>query len=225
MFIFIHYVYIDTPLLSHYNQSSETLFNTETVRLPQSGSGGSAWLRLSLQRLMEVIEGIVSVAGSIYTLVETVKANKKRCRRVAERVRALEELVRSIQQRAQQVPPEVATALRELCITLDSAQELIRKYTLATWVERILHSSSHGDEFSSVNERLNDAFQVLSGALQVEQGNVLHQVFELTSRQREDDLDRREDDDELKRREEADLATPQYLSHQGYAHSEMLKHF
>nr|XP_046251025.1 mixed lineage kinase domain-like protein [Scatophagus argus] len=149
---------------------------------------------------MDFIDPILSVATQIYTLVENVKANKKRCRRVSDRVKALEELVRSIQQRGRgQTSADVENALKELCITLNSAQELIRKYTLANWMERILNSSSHGDEFNSVNERLNDAFQVLSGALQVEQGGLLYQVFELTSREKEDEVDGREDDRELKR--------------------------
>ncbi|KAM7415290.1 hypothetical protein PAMA_019899 [Pampus argenteus] len=148
---------------------------------------------------MDFIDPILSIASQIYTLVENVKANKKRCRRVSCRVKALDELVRSIKNREMlQTSADVEKALKELSITLGSAQDLIKKYTLANWIERILNSSSHGDEFSSVNERLDDAFQVLSGALQVEQGNMLYQVFEQTSRMKEDEVDGRADDAELK---------------------------
>ncbi|XP_044049928.1 mixed lineage kinase domain-like protein [Siniperca chuatsi] len=148
---------------------------------------------------MDLVEPILSIASQIYTLVENVKANKKRCRRVSDRVKALEELVKSVKERKQgQTSADVKKALRELSITLKSAQELIKKYTVSNWLERILKSSGHGDEFISVNERLNDAFQVLSGALQVEQGNTLYRVFELASREKEDEMDGREDDTELK---------------------------
>lgn len=151
---------------------------------------------------MDFIEPILSIASEIYKLVETVKANRKRCRRVCERVRALDELVRSIQKRgSEQTSAEVTTALQELSLTLESARELVRKYTLANWVERVLKSGSHGEEFSSLNERLNDTFQVLSGSLQVEQGNVLNKVFELTVCKSQDELDGREDDNHLKERE------------------------
>uniref|UniRef100_A0A3Q4I5T1 Mixed lineage kinase domain like pseudokinase n=1 Tax=Neolamprologus brichardi TaxID=32507 RepID=A0A3Q4I5T1_NEOBR len=143
---------------------------------------------------MDFVDPILSIASQIYDLVENVKANKKRCRRVCNRVKALEELVKSIKQTS----PGVEKALRELSVTLQSAQELIRKYASANLVERILNSSNHGDEFNSVNERLNDAFQVLSGALQVEQGNMLCEVFKQTTREKEDQLDGREDDAELK---------------------------
>lgn len=144
---------------------------------------------------MDIVEPILSIASQIYTLVENVKANKKRCWRVCDRVKALEGLVKSIKQPSS----EVEKPLRELSLTLQSAQELIRKYTSANLVERILNSSNHEEEFNSVNERLNDAFQVLSGALQVEQGNMLHEVFKQTVREKEDKLDRREDDAALER--------------------------
>lgn len=151
---------------------------------------------------MEFVEPILSIASEIYKLVETVKANKKRCWRVCERVKALDELVRPIHKRGpKQTSAEVTTALQELSLTLESARELVRKYTLANWMERVLKSGSHGDEFGSLNERLNDTFQVLSGALQVEQGNVLNQVFELTVRRSQDEVDGSEDDNQLKERE------------------------
>ncbi|XP_068595797.1 mixed lineage kinase domain-like protein [Brachionichthys hirsutus] len=148
---------------------------------------------------MDVIDPILFIASEIYTLVEKVKANKNRCLRVSQRVRALDDLVRSIKQRALgQTSADVERALKELCITLKSAQVFIAKFTLANWLERVLKSSNHGDKFSSINERLNDAFQVLSGSMQVQQGNMLYQVFELHSREREDEVDRKDDDTELK---------------------------
>lgn len=152
---------------------------------------------LSPQLVMDYVEPILSIASQIYTLVETVKANKKRCQRVSERVKALEDLVVSIKNK-EQTSDDVEKALKELSITLESAQKLITKFTTAKWLVKIVKSSSYGDDFNSLNERLNDAFQVLSGALQVEQGNLLFKVFEQTNREQQDEIDRREDDKELK---------------------------
>lgn len=154
---------------------------------------------LSLQTAMDCIEPILSIASQIYTLVENVKANKNRCRRVCSRVQALEELVNSIRER-KTIQTDVEKALKELCVTLRSAEQLIKKYTLSKWVERILKSGSHGEEFNSVNERLNDAFQVLSGALQVEQGNLLFKVFEQASNI--DEVDGKKDNAELEKCEQ-----------------------
>ncbi|KAK2880598.1 mixed lineage kinase domain-like protein [Channa argus] len=149
---------------------------------------------------MDFIEPILSIASQIYSLVENVKANKKRCGRVSDRVKALEDLVKSIKGRDKaENSPDVEKVLTELYITLQSAKELVEKYGSANWVKRILKSSSHGEEFDGVNDRLNDAYQVLSISLQVEQGNVLYSVFEQTSRQKEDEKDRKEDEEELKK--------------------------
>uniref|UniRef100_A0A8C6MBC0 Protein kinase domain-containing protein n=2 Tax=Nothobranchius furzeri TaxID=105023 RepID=A0A8C6MBC0_NOTFU len=154
----------------------------------------------SLQPVMDIATNILDLAKSIYSLVENAKANKKRCQRVSERVKALESLVKSIEQRsAVQPADDINKALNELSITLTSAYHLIKKYTMSHLVKRILMSSSHGDEFNGVNERLNDAFQNLALALQVEHGNEVYKVFELISRQKEDEVDGKEDDAELKR--------------------------
>uniref|UniRef100_A0A8C6TUY2 Mixed lineage kinase domain like pseudokinase n=1 Tax=Neogobius melanostomus TaxID=47308 RepID=A0A8C6TUY2_9GOBI len=145
---------------------------------------------------MDFIDPILSTASAIYDLVENVKANKKRCRRVADRVKALEGLVKAVKDRKAVLKSvEVGTALSELSITLTSARDLIERYTQASWVQRVLKSGSHMDGFSTVNERLNDAFQALSGTLQVEQSDTIYQVFEMT----QDVVDGRDDEDELKR--------------------------
>ncbi|KAK2842819.1 hypothetical protein Q5P01_013019 [Channa striata] len=49
-------------------------------------------IRETKKVIMDFIEPILPIASQIYTLVETVKASKKRCRRVSDRVRALEDL-------------------------------------------------------------------------------------------------------------------------------------
>lgn len=158
----------------------------------------ASWTHLCPPQVMEVIEPILSAASQIYALVENVKTNKKRCQRVSERVQALEKLVRSFKQREQgHNSADVERALRELCLTLRSAQELMKKFTSSNWLQRLLKSSSHGDDFISINERLNDAFQILSGAEQLEQGDLLFKVFELSSRQAEDKEDREKDNAEL----------------------------
>lgn len=156
----------------------------------------------SFQLLMDSIDIIVSIASQIYSLVENVKANKKRCRRVCDRVKALEHLVKSIEQRETgQTSADVERCLKELSFTLQSAKEVMEKYSGESLVKRVLSCGSHEDEFSSLNDRLDDAFQVLSGSLQVEHGNVLLKVFEKSTREKQDEMDRKQDDGELKKRE------------------------
>uniref|UniRef100_I3JWZ4 Tyrosine-protein kinase catalytic domain-containing protein n=1 Tax=Oreochromis niloticus TaxID=8128 RepID=I3JWZ4_ORENI len=120
---------------------------------------------------METVKPFFSAATNIYKLAKKVKANKKRCQRISVRVKAFEGVVKSITE----FSPQVEKALGELILTLDSAQKLIEKYTAANLVERILKSGSHGDEFDTVSERLNDAYQVLCVALQSEQRKMLYE--------------------------------------------------
>ncbi|KAF1386376.1 hypothetical protein PFLUV_G00094160 [Perca fluviatilis] len=149
---------------------------------------------------MECIERILSVASKIYDLVEKVKANKKQCYRVGVRVKALEDVVKSIRTLKQgQTSADVQNKLQELEATLDSATVVIMKFTKSTWVKRVFSSGSHQDEFHSLNERLNDAFQELSLKLAVEQKEMLFKVFDQTSREKEDEADRKEDNTELER--------------------------
>lgn len=145
---------------------------------------------------METVKPFFSAATNIYKLAQKVKANKKRCQRISLRVKALEDVVKSITE----FSPQVKKALGELILTLDSAQKLIEKYTAANLVERILKSGSHGEEFDTVNERLNDAYQVLCVALQSEQSKMLYEVFK--QREREDEMDGKEDDTEMTKCEE-----------------------
>ncbi|XP_078112542.1 mixed lineage kinase domain-like protein [Sander vitreus] len=149
---------------------------------------------------MDCIETILSVASAIYDLVEKVKANKKQCYRVCDRVKALQHVVESIRTQKQgQSSAKVERTLQELATTLDSAKDFIEKFTSSTWVKRVLSSGSHQDEFHRLNNRLNDAFQVLSLNLAIEQKEMLLKVFDKTSRDKEDEMDRKEDNTELEK--------------------------
>lgn len=146
---------------------------------------------------MEFVKPILSCASQIYKLVEKVKANKKRCRGVAERVRKLEGLVNFAENtNSVEITEEVKTALSELRITMDSALKLIESHAQDNWFLRLLKVGVFSDRFSTVNERLDDAHKVLVGMQQVENRNKLD---ELINRRKQDEVDRQNDEEELKR--------------------------
>uniref|UniRef100_A0A3P8ZML1 Protein kinase domain-containing protein n=1 Tax=Esox lucius TaxID=8010 RepID=A0A3P8ZML1_ESOLU len=153
---------------------------------------------LKRNNAMEIIEPILGIAEKLYTLCGEVKANKKRCLRLATRIKALEEVVRAIKVNGLgKDPARLENGLRELKLTLESAQDVVKKYTSASYLKRILKAYDQGDDFESLNERLNDAAQVLSLALQVEQREKLQQVFTEVTRSTEDEADRELDRLEL----------------------------
>ncbi|KAG9342006.1 hypothetical protein JZ751_018324 [Albula glossodonta] len=149
---------------------------------------------------MDLVDPILAIAEKLYALCGEVKANKKRCGRLANRVRALEGVVTTVKTKGLGSNPDVVEqGLRELRVTLESAQEVVKKYTSASFLSRIVKAYDQGEEFEMLNERLNDAFQVLSLALQVDQREKLDSMFAESTRREEDQADRESDRKELER--------------------------
>ncbi|KAI3370729.1 hypothetical protein L3Q82_007107 [Scortum barcoo] len=138
--------------------------------------------RVGPQLIMDFVEPILSIITQIYSLAENVKANKDRCQRVAQRSKALQELVLTIKQRGPgQISTPLENALRELCASLEEAKTLMMKFSQTKGVKSFWKSGSHEEKFNKVNERLTDNFQVLSGALQIEHGTMLSKVYQTVS--------------------------------------------
>ncbi|XP_066505784.1 mixed lineage kinase domain-like protein [Hoplias malabaricus] len=149
---------------------------------------------------MDIIDPILGIAEKFYSLCEDVKANKKRCRRLAHRVDSLMKLVKAVKQNGFGNHRElVERGLQELKITLESAQDVVKKYASSSCLKRIMKVYDLGEEFGCLNERLNDAAQILSLALQVEQRDEMKGVFQEARRRKEDEEDRRSDYDELQK--------------------------
>ncbi|KAM9470111.1 mixed lineage kinase domain-like protein [Clarias gariepinus] len=147
---------------------------------------------------MDIIDPILSIAEKLSAVCDEVKANKKRCRRLVQRVSALVELVNAVKHNGLGKNPElVQRGLRELKVTLESAEQVLKKYASSSCLKRIVKAFDLGEEFGSLNERLNDAAQLLSLALQVEQRKRMEEVFKEDKRTKEDEDDRRYDCDEL----------------------------
>ncbi|XP_053282864.1 uncharacterized protein LOC128444411 isoform X1 [Pleuronectes platessa] len=131
---------------------------------------------------LELLSSIFSVCKTIYGMAENIKTNKERCQRVAKRVKSLEEMVLSIKQRGPgQMSSAVVKALNDLWISLISTKELIMKYSQTKAFMSFLKSNRHEEQFNKMNESLTDNFQVLSGVLQVEHGNMLCKVYDSVS--------------------------------------------
>ncbi|KAK3536067.1 hypothetical protein QTP70_026468, partial [Hemibagrus guttatus] len=148
--------------------------------------------------IMDFVDPILSLAEKLYDLCSEVKANKKRCKRLAERVSSLVELVKVVKNNGLgKNPTIVQRGLRELTFTLESAKEVVNKYASSSCLKRIVKVQNLGEEFGTLNERLNDAAQLLSLALQVEQRDRMDIVFKEDRRRKEDEDDRRYDYEEL----------------------------
>ncbi|XP_030622456.1 mixed lineage kinase domain-like protein [Chanos chanos] len=149
---------------------------------------------------MDLIDPIVTIAEKLYSLCSEVKANKQRCQRLASRVSGLVELVQTMKQQGLGNQPKIVErGLRELKLTLESAQEVVKKYISTGFLKLICKAFEFGEEFSSLNERLNDAEQLLSLALQAHQRKRIEDLFEESRRRREDEEDKQRDCQELEK--------------------------
>lgn len=147
---------------------------------------------------MDFIDPILTIAEKLYELCGEVKANKKRCKRLAERVSSLIDLVKAVRYDGVGGKPEIVhKGLKELKLTLESAEEVVKKYASSKCLKRIVKAYDLGEEFGCLNERLNDAAQLLSLALQVEQRDRMERVFKEDRRMKEDEDDRKYDCEEL----------------------------
>ncbi|XP_019135123.2 YLP motif-containing protein 1 [Larimichthys crocea] len=138
---------------------------------------------------LEIMQKIIGTFPIIYKMAENVKTNKEHCQQIAQRVRSLEDLVLNIKQRRpRRISAVVHNALKELCITLYSAQTLMMKFNQTRGFVGLVKSISYKDKLKDVDKRLSDHLHILSGALLIEQGNMLNKVFETVSgEEREDD--------------------------------------
>ncbi|XP_053742776.1 uncharacterized protein LOC128771382 [Synchiropus splendidus] len=109
--------------------------------------------------------GIVTLCRTIIRLASIAKENKKSCRRLCNRVTALQWVIQSIQsQRC--VAPGVTAALENLHRTLSEAKKLLRECKDKTKKFKIL---SHRRKLNEISESLTIDFELLSGVLHVDQ--------------------------------------------------------
>lgn len=148
--------------------------------------------------IMDFVDPILNIAEKLHGLCSEVKANKKRCMRLVQRVSTLVELVKAVKLNGLGQNPEVVQrGLRELKLTLESAEKVVMKYTSSSYMKRIVKAFDLGEQFGCLNERLNDAAQLLSLALQVDQRDKMDRVFKEDRRRKEDEDDRKYDNEEL----------------------------
>ncbi|KAL4004078.1 beta-galactoside alpha-2,6-sialyltransferase (sialyltransferase 2) [Sarotherodon galilaeus] len=102
---------------------------------------------------MDYAERILTLTTTIKKMVDTMKSNKEYCSRIADRVKAVEGPVLNIRQRD---PSQISD-------TVDGA--LRELYVILNSAKTLMN------------------FQVLSGALQIEQTNMLQKVYEAVSGQ------------------------------------------
>ncbi|XP_078112543.1 uncharacterized protein LOC144521805 [Sander vitreus] len=144
----------------------------------QTGSGQQLnmdLIRRATGPYTSVEDSVLNLCFTIFRTVEKVKVNRERCHQISDRVKSLERLVLTIKQKGPgQNSAMVEATLRELCITLDSVATEMEKLSQANALKNALKSKSQEDKFWKMDRTLTDILHVLSGTLNIEQGNALY---------------------------------------------------
>lgn len=134
---------------------------------------------------LALVDMVLSLCKTIYNMVANVKANKRFCQQLAEKVKSLENLVLTVNKRSGRISSSVFKALKNLCETLNSAQNLMVDFSKIKAFPSFIMSSSLKEKFLNMDKRLTDDLHILSGALLIEQGNMVHKLYDtVTGRRR-----------------------------------------
>ncbi|CAF3954769.1 unnamed protein product [Rotaria sp. Silwood2] len=131
---------------------------------------------------MEIALKIAEVAWKIKILVDNVRANSKRCRRLNDRISVLVPLIQQLHGKKASITKYTA-ALERLLVCVERCYAFIKKFTESNWFVRVYDQACHRDTFDELNETLYSCATDLNLALAVQN----HFKGE------QDDIDRRDD--------------------------------
>lgn len=136
---------------------------------------------------LALVDLVWNMCLTLRRMIGNLKANRDRHERLCQRVKALQDLILTIKERGPaHIPNPILNALQELRTTLACAEVMLIKYSQAKGVRGLVKSNSFESKFLDMNQRLNENYFTLSGALQVEHREVLHRVHEIVSGRRVD---------------------------------------
>lgn len=131
---------------------------------------------------MDIALKIVDIAWKIKTLVDNVRANSKRCRRLNERISVLVPLIQQLHGK-KSLANKYTAALERLLVCVEQCYNFIKKFTESNWFIRVYDQACHRDTFDALNQTLFTCATDLNLALAVQN----HFKSE------QDEVDRRED--------------------------------
>ncbi|CAL1592063.1 unnamed protein product [Knipowitschia caucasica] len=128
------------------------------------------------------VDLVISLAKTVVAMGMNMKANKERCKRVAKRVQSLLPLLARLKEmNPRQISEVVDNALKELSATLVNAQNIMQKFRNCNTVKSFVFNNAHEEMFQKINERLDDSFQILTGAIHIENYEKLDDVWKAVS--------------------------------------------
>ncbi|CAK8676753.1 unnamed protein product [Clavelina lepadiformis] len=145
---------------------------------------------------LEIVECVIKVSLKIYATVDEVQANKKRCQRLADRVRCLVSPLNELLRKSGN-GVVYKEALIDLVRALEEARQFLSSFTKGKSVLRkvqdVCYAKRVKEHFEDLNDRLNTLVPALTFGLQVECRKSVQNAFSVATRAAEDIKDESED--------------------------------
>ncbi|XP_077979536.1 mixed lineage kinase domain-like protein [Glandiceps talaboti] len=142
---------------------------------------------------LEIVQSVLTVALEIYKIVEEVRSNKTRCKRLKRRIESLVkpvEHVRDLNANDQEV---YRKALADLLKCLKSSKTFIAEFKSIHFVRKIWKREEIKSRFDDINVRLDQLVPALTLGLNATMKSTIDQMFDKTTKIQQDIEDEKND--------------------------------
>lgn len=124
--------------------------------------------------ILETLENIYTVGKTIYDIVETVQANKAQCKRLAERVKLVEDSLRGLSDYPSST--QFASTLNKLNTHLEAIAHFVGKFSQKSTFKQTYKYSTYQARFVELNAELGELIPMLNLGLTTHQ--VVNQIHD-----------------------------------------------
>ncbi|CAF1627372.1 unnamed protein product, partial [Didymodactylos carnosus] len=116
-----------------------------------------------------ILQGIVEVVIVIKNISYQVKANKKQCQRLVDRIYAIIAPLQTLENHELTSRPNIEKILNGLSSCIDDCYNLILKFTTDNWFKKVFKHNGYKQEFDELNRHLSQYANDLNLGLNIQQ--------------------------------------------------------
>lgn len=146
---------------------------------------------LPLQK-MEVLDHVLSVAETIYELVDQAKTNVKKCRFLERKIRVLL-LTTDTLWTQDDMSVTLQIVVQELEKALKNAKSWVFKYSKISRMNQLLKAKGITEKFAEITDQLKDAAEHISLLLAIEHRDKFQKIYNKSSWTTESEKDMEKD--------------------------------
>jgi hypothetical protein len=134
--------------------------------------------------MIYIIKSIFTAAQFIKETIDNVRANKKQCERLSERITAIVNMLKPFTASVVDFKRvELISALNNFLSCVRKCSKLIQKFADATWFARVFKNKEHKETFADLNLHLSQC------AIDLNLGINLSQIFDRSNDEKDQQAD------------------------------------